>query len=280
MKSTIFSVVSILCTAPTTIFAKPYPLDAPTSSNSSPSPLTFNFKITNPDGTPADPSSFTIHHAFNPPSPQKRDSQPAPIALTSCPPGERFLTSFAERSLSPQNYRIQCQDISDTSITNIIEGACDYNAVVFDGILTPFSTPEQPISPTYRAAYCYSTEYFMPVEGNGSIEATLDPSVWTSDIAIEAVLTGVDVTQVLMAAEMEIEAQEADEQPDTSAGGGGFLLHATKTLAGGYNACMDCSSVGIQPVPNGSAQVEVSTKLKEGSPHGRLYLGAIIPRTG
>ena len=134
------------------------------------------------------------------------------------------------------------------------------------------------LNPYTTEAYCVSQEdfvHFSKMElgasfpSVGASEAGLPSTgVGSSQYALEAILTGLDVTQSLNASRLQIQAQK-------SLNVHGHILWST--LPGGSSQCSNCGSVGIDPVPDGTQSIALDLVMELGVSAGNLFLGSWIP---
>ena len=86
-------------------------------------------------------------------------------------------------------------------------------------------------------------------------------------MAVEVVLGSDDLNASLFADTLQIEAQSVNEL---------FGAESYHTLPGGIKTCSNCSSVLIQPIPEGTRDIKVSAMLPSGV-QGNYYMGLISP---
>ena len=105
-------------------------------------------------------------------------------------------------------------------------------------------------------------------------EVTNRPDIVTQDVhiapganlAVEAVLTGLDNTTSLNATSLDMQAQSSNRA---------FMTTLWRSLPDGEKACTNCSSVELAPLPDNAQRVKINVVLPPNVKAGLLYLASI-----
>ena len=231
-----------------------------------------SYKVSVTDSKGQDHSQlFQIFHSPPGTHPSRLQKRTNSRPLDACPAGERFRTSYCREDVSPQAYTIVCDDGLDhswyfrrcTPSEICIQGIPKQNPSLPDGQLVP---------PTLKA-YCVTAEHFVKIAVNAQSHAvgpnTIGHKYNAPDgkaMAVEAVLTGPDMTQSMFAARLEMRAQTSDSLSN---------VQAWRSQVGGVTACTDCARVLIAPVPQKTQRIVIKVILDGAALGGRLFLSSV-----
>ena len=184
--------------------------------------------------------------------------------MSSCGGRLRFSRSWCTPEINPQAYTLSCLDLlSANDLSFDIPSRCASHEICIDG--NRFLDFDN--GPLYLTAYCVSTNNFVTLaQGFAEKEAfqNYDPPIRDKgQTAIEAKLTGLDITSSVVATSLRIRAQSVKELF-------GSELHTT--LPGGIEACTNCTNVVLQPVPVGTQRVQVDAVLPTLVEGAKLFL--------
>ncbi|KAL8869791.1 MAG: hypothetical protein Q9174_004005 [Haloplaca sp. 1 TL-2023] len=232
--------------------------------------LSYEVSVTDSEGQ--DHSQlFEIFHSPPGTRPSRLQKRINSRPLDGCPAGETFSTSYCREGVSPQAYTLVCDDGLDyswyfrrcTPSEICIQGVPKQNPPLPDGQLVP---------PTLKA-YCVTAEHFVKIAVNAQTHATTPNTIgqkYTAPdgkiMAVEAVLTGPDMTQSIFAARLEMRAQTSDSLSN---------VQAWRSQVGGVTACTDCARVLIAPVPQKTQRIVIKVILEAAALGGRLFLSSV-----
>ncbi|KAL8943538.1 MAG: hypothetical protein Q9216_000996 [Gyalolechia sp. 2 TL-2023] len=201
----------------------------------------------------------------------KIDKRAQSRALDLCPPGETFTESHCREDVSPQAYVTKCTDGFDNSW---YFRQCASTEVCIQGIPkeNPPSPSGQQTPPTLKA-YCVALESFVKIAQSpvshkttpGRIGAKFTAPAGTT-MAVEAVLTGQNMSESIFAASLRMSAQTSDSSNN---------VQTFRSQAGGTAVCTDCARVLIAPVPARTQRVIIDVVLKTGTAGGLLFLSSV-----
>ena len=184
-------------------------------------------------------------------------------AINTCPTGWDFVTSYCTRA-TPQSYTLRCNEDDGLAIAvQNYPGTCAPTEICIDGI----ASSNHPLT-----AYCVSSYNFVKLAAGHyggqefAVRISFPPGFASNaNLATEVVLSGADDgTVTYQAQHLQIEAQDTNK----------------KTLSGGFNQCDSCSSIGIEPWPQGTDTMLATFSYKGANDAARLYEASIVPGTG
>ena len=205
-----------------------------------------------------------------PPSPSvlhKRINQ----VINDCPRSQIFVSSRCLPDISAKAYEITCSRRHYGDASSVVHttsaGYCAANQICL-----------QPIR-QLEVAYC--VDYTKPItipqisKTDGSpmwnnVQQVVDSGDGPAGSLqfISAALTGSDSQASVFARSLGIQAQAF-----TMVGG----KRIWETLNGGTNECVNCSSVGVQPIPQGTKRVLVNMVLETMGATALLYVEKVTP---
>ncbi|KAL8944982.1 MAG: hypothetical protein Q9211_000415 [Gyalolechia sp. 1 TL-2023] len=192
--------------------------------------------------------------------------------LNSCPAGETFAESHCREHVSPQAYVIMCTDGLDNSW---YFRHCAPTEVCIQGI--PKQNPPSPSGqwtpPTLRA-YCVGVDNFVKIAQSPVSYKTVPGMIGVKftapagkTMAVEAVLTGQNMTETIFAASLRMSAQTSDSSNN---------VQTFRSQAGGTAQCTDCARILVAPVPTRTQRVIINIVLKAGATGGLLFLSSVV----
>ncbi|KAL8974204.1 MAG: hypothetical protein Q9197_001547 [Variospora fuerteventurae] len=233
-----------------------------------------------------DPTGFdrsqSLHIFHSPPSPpaknnnnddddyhlQKRESS---RPLDYCPAGETYIESHCREAVSPQSYVLKCTDGLDNSW---YFRRCAPSEICIQGI--PKRRPPLPngqLVPPSQKAYCVATDNFRRLAQDATTHKTVPAAVGVKysvpagkQLAVEAVLTGQNMSESIFAESLQMSAQTSDEA---------YAVRTWRSQVGGTAVCTDCARVLIAPVPPETERIVLSVVLKAGAAGGLLFLPSV-----
>ncbi|KAI4089056.1 MAG: hypothetical protein LQ344_005627 [Seirophora lacunosa] len=233
--------------------------------------------ITDTEGRDHSQSLQILH---SPPSPSANNDNRNHPSLTKrghsrlldhCPGGETFIESHCREEVSPQSYVLKCTDGFDNSwyfrrclpAEVCIQGIPKQHPPLANGQLVP---------PSLKA-YCVATDSFQRIAQDAATHKTVPPAVGVKysapegqNVAVEAVLTGTNMSESLFARSLRMSAQTSDALHD---------VRTWRSQVGGTAACADCARVWIAPVPSGTERIVLQVVLKTGAVGGLLFLSSV-----
>lgn len=209
-------------------------------------------------------SSMPILHSHLPLSKLQQRSHIS-VPIRKCPLGGMWTSdSWCQHNISPQASETFCigpprQAGRTSPQTHLInEGRCANDEICVGSEEIGETTPVQ--------AYCVSTDNFVRI-GQGpsasSLAASFNPAVYNnsgSHLTVEAVITSLNKQSSVFAASVVMQAQAYDT--------------VWRTVAGGSNDCLRCSSLTLAPFPLTAQRVKIDVELSEGNPAGLLWLAS------
>ncbi|KAL8720674.1 MAG: hypothetical protein Q9225_002503 [Loekoesia sp. 1 TL-2023] len=191
--------------------------------------------------------------------------------LDYCPDGEVFTESHCREVVSPQAYVIKCSDGFDNSW---YFRRCAQAEVCIQGI--PKQNPPLPngqlVPPTLKA-YCVGVDRFIKIVQSQLSHKTVPGTIGTKftapkgeTMAVEAVMTGQNMSESIFAASLKMSAQTSDIS---------YNVQTWRSLVGGTAACTDCARILIAPVPEKTQRVVIDIVLKAGAAGGLLFLSSV-----
>ncbi|KAI4266493.1 MAG: hypothetical protein L6R38_008703 [Xanthoria sp. 2 TBL-2021] len=210
-------------------------------------------------GSPSDPSSNDLE--------KRALSRP----LDFCPDGETFTQSYCREEVSPQAYVIICNEGYDHSW---YYRRCAEREICVRGI--PKRNPPLPngqlVPPTLKA-YCVSTNHFVRIGMNRASHKTTPGTIATQykapegkTMAMEAVLTGLNVSESQFASSLRMSAQTSDTSNN---------VQTWRSQVGGTAVCTDCARILIAPVPARTQRFVINVVLDAAAAGGLLFLSQI-----
>lgn len=191
--------------------------------------------------------------------------------LDYCPDGEVFIESHCQEIISPQSYVIKCSDGFDNSW---YFRRCAQTEVCIQGI--PKQNPPLPdgqLAPPTLKAYCVGADDFIKIAQEQSSHKTVPGTIGAKftaprgkTMAVEAVLTGQNMSESMFAASLKMSAQTSDKSNN---------VETWRSQVGGTAACTDCARILIAPVPERTQRVIVDIVLKAGAAGGLLFLSSV-----
>ena len=193
----------------------------------------------------------------------------------TCPPRYMAVRSSCTREISPQSYTTQCILIGGSVFNDQIRisGSCESNEICVDGVQRPHPDPGELV----ETAYCVSTENFVRIGTEQTTYKTPSSTIDAGFVApyrpstanhhiVEAVVTGLDLHQSVLASTLRIEAQSLKMMSN---------VRVWQSLIGGTFQCSNCSNLGIFPVPGGTQRIYVTVALPSTIAGGLLYLASV-----
>ncbi|MCJ1376046.1 hypothetical protein MMC20_007284 [Loxospora ochrophaea] len=222
-----------------------------------------SFRLTLTHDAANDPSSnLTLLYQQTHNTIQKREET---IKVNNCLVGQSFMGSHCLRDTSPRAYTIYCYQRPRYVFKGT--GQCPEDKVCYDGIYTQNVWMAYCISPNkYGIIPKSRAKTYITKTSTVRIRTGLRPSIGRN-MAVEVVLGSDDLNASLFADTLQIEAQSVNEL---------FGAESYHTLPGGIKTCSNCSSVLIQPIPEGTRDIKVSAMLPSGV-QGNYYMGLISP---
>ncbi|KAI4113018.1 MAG: hypothetical protein LQ345_005925 [Seirophora villosa] len=217
--------------------------------------------------SPPSPSANNGINKHHPSLTKRGHSRP----LVHCPGGETFIESHCREEVSPQSYVLKCIDGFDNSwyfrrclpAEVCIQGIPKQHPPLANGQLVP---------PSLKA-YCVATDSFQRIAQDAATHKTVPPAVGVKysapegqSMAVEAVLTGTNMSESLFARSLRMSAQTSDALHD---------VRTWRSQVGGTAACADCARVWIAPVPSGTERIVLQVVLKTGTVGGLLFLSSV-----
>lgn len=220
-------------------------------------------------------------------------------AIVPGPPGLVLMDTFCRRDISPQEYEHHCRDPRSDELIHI-RGRCPPSEVCFQVSDLDYP-PGAPIRWVQRANcvsrrdFAFFTNLNTPRGGSSSSSSLSSSSssssgsdrgrmvhtsqnvgaaraglpatgVGSSQYALGAILTARDIHTSLNASSFRMQAKRSRN------------IHghvSWYTLPGGSSQCTDCSSVSIDPVPEGTQTIALDIGMKVGAAVGTLMLGSV-----
>ena len=201
---------------------------------------------------------------------EKRVIRQYPARL--CPPGWETVNSWCDYAHGPQAYQLTCKHSLIENV-NVEEGRCNNDEMCFDYI----KYDQDQV--TLRRAYCVSEWDFyqlsLPDTGLASSQrgtayfsaSTLRMPSWDAHKTLEVILVDSQERNTLNAASLRIQAQRLSNVNGHP---------SAQTLPGGLNECTDCSSIGLDSVPDGTEGFTLDIIMKTKVNEGKLLIGSII----
>ncbi|KAL9012833.1 MAG: hypothetical protein Q9173_002425 [Seirophora scorigena] len=192
-------------------------------------------------------------------------------ALDHCPGGETFIESHCREEVSPQSYALRCTDGLDNSW---YFRRCLPAEVCIQGIPQrhPPLANGQLVAPLLKA-YCVATDSFQRIAQDAATHKTVPAAVDVKysapegeSVAVEAVLTGTNMSESLFAESLRMSAQTSDALHD---------VPTWRSQVGGTVVCADCARVLIAPVPPETERIVMQVVLKAGAGGGLLFLSSV-----
>ena len=191
--------------------------------------------------------------------------------LDLCANGETFVQSYCREEVSPQAYVIICAEDYDHSW---YYRRCAESEICVRGI--PKRNPPLPngqlVPPTMKA-YCVSTNQFVRIGMDRASQKTTPGTISSqykapegTMMAMEAVLTGLNVSESIFASSMRMSAQTADTSNN---------VQTWRSQVGGSVVCTDCARILVAPVPARTQRFVINVVLDAAAAGGLLFLSQI-----
>ncbi|KAL8768691.1 MAG: hypothetical protein Q9209_005109 [Squamulea sp. 1 TL-2023] len=226
----------------------------------------YDISITDPAGQ--DHSSKSKVGGFTPPSSslEKRGIFPRP--LDNCPDDEVFNYSYCREEVSPQAYVIVCADGADHSW---YFRRCAETEICVRGVPKPNPPlPNGQLVPPSPIAYCVRTDYFIRIGISRATHKAIPGTIWDrykapegKTMAMEAVLTGQNISESIFATSFRVSAQTSDTS---------YNVRTWRSQVGGTAACTDCAQISIARVPAKTQRIVVDIVLDAAAEGGWLFL--------
>ena len=239
----------------------------------------FDIRITDTAGNDLSKQIDIIHHRSLL-STNHRHEKRARWRTIPAPAGLELIDSYCRRSISLEAYELRCRNPTDRSFVSV-HGTCPPGEVCFQ-----ISSLDQPGTEERRyKAMCVSRHgftYLHPDSPSSSSSSSTDgesenvgasqvglpaTGVGSSQYALEAILSAPDLHTSVKASSFKIRAQKSRN------------VHGHvgwQTLPGGLSQCTDCSSLGIDPVPDGTQNIALDIVMAAGVKAGTLMLGSVL----
>lgn len=224
------------------------------------------------DATDQDYSqTFNVLHSTLDAADNKLGKRAYSRALDSCPAGETFIESHCREDVSPQAYLTMCSDGLDNSW---YFRRCAPTEVCIQGIpKRNLPSPSGQWTPPTLKAYCVGVESFIKIAQSRVSHKTVPGTIGVKftapagkTVALEAVLTGQNMSESIFAASLRMSAQTSDSS---------YNVQTFRSQAGGTAVCTDCTRIVIAPVPARTQRVIINIVLKAGAAGGLLFLSSV-----
>ncbi|KAL8911004.1 MAG: hypothetical protein Q9172_007749 [Xanthocarpia lactea] len=191
--------------------------------------------------------------------------------LDFCPDDEVFIRSYCREEASPQAYVIICAEEDEPSV---YYRRCAAREICVRGIPKPNPPlPTGQLRPPTMKAYCVGTEHFVRIGVNRATHKTLPGTIATQykapegkTMAMEAVLTGLNISESMFASSLRMSAQTSDISNN---------VQTWRSQVGGTIVCTDCARIVIAPVPARTQRFVLSVVLDAAAAGGLLFLSQI-----
>lgn len=188
-----------------------------------------------------------------------------------CPPNHRFLYSRCAHSLSPLVFSVACRAENEQipAGSAIRWGQCKKNEICIEGRQTVEVYGE---GYRYSMAYCVDHRNFENLaQLLAGAKKSEDPVRKRLRVAAEAhssfqaVLTTADSLTLVNAKYLGMQAQKATRLGN---------MPLWRQLRLGDKECEDCSRLGLDDLPTGTARIQLDLQLDAGTGPAKLYLGS------
>ena len=239
--------------------------------------LPFNVVVSDHTGVDAS-HRLTVRH-YSPAalsSPGKRSPETSGISprgpifrlVNTCPAGWELVYSRCLPVITNRVYTALCTQ-PGTAHTKSSMGSCVEHELCVDNWHLNMGSPR---------AWCFSivdtalavvnAKQGKKTASIGAGEADLPPGSAAAGFVAEAIMTGTDPSQTVLASTLEIEAQRS------------ITVHGQQlwqTLPGGTNQCVSCSNLELANVPAGTQRFNVNVQLQDPTGVGVMHLVAFSP---
>ncbi|KAL8673003.1 MAG: hypothetical protein Q9168_002564 [Polycauliona sp. 1 TL-2023] len=230
----------------------------------------YDISVTDPAGQDHS-EKFQILGSPSNPSGNKLEKRIVTRPLDRCPAGETFAHSYCREEVSPQAYVLVCEeDYEPTWYYRrcaeheiCVRGIPKYNPPLPNGQLVP---------PTLKA-YCVSTDHFVKLGTSRTSHKTIPGTIATSykapmgqTMAMEAILTGLNVSESIFASSLGMSAQTSDTSNN---------VQTWRSQVGGTAVCRECARILIAPVPAKTQRFVMNVVLEAAAAGGLLFLSQI-----
>lgn len=127
--------------------------------------------------------------------------------------------------------------------------------------------------PPTSNAYCAGVDNFVKIAQDQVSHETVPGRIGLKfsapagkTMALEAVLTGQNMSQSVFAASLHMSAQASDSS---------YNVQSWRSQVGGIATCTDCARILVAPVPVRTQRVVIDVVLKAGAAGGLLFLSSI-----
>ena len=220
------------------------------------------------------------------------------LATVSVPAGYRLENAYCKRSRSPQAYELHCVNTT-TNRWAILSGSCAANQACYQVSYRGFNPRPTTNDRQLYNVYCMPLDRFLPMGPNARIHdvpssessttssgsigedqggQTSSTSVTTSQVgiplrrigsshyAVEAILTSLDFHTSTNASSLKLQAQRAQNVQG----------HWNEQTLPGSSQCTNCSSLSVDPVPDGTQSFTLEVVMAVGTTVGSILLGSIL----
>ncbi|MCJ1241529.1 hypothetical protein MMC14_009534 [Varicellaria rhodocarpa] len=265
------------------------------STDDTPSSSSIKVRITDTTGKDISQGISVYHHSslFGI-HPNKKRMQWATVPV---PEGFRLENAYCKRSRSPQAYELHCVNMTTNSFA-IFSRTCAANQACFQVWYRELNSRPNNIGQPLYNVYCMPLERFLFMGPNarihdissdnsstssgsigegqdGLISSTSVTSpgigiplrrIGSSHYAIEAILTGPNFHTSSNASSLKLQAQRLQN----------FHGKWNTQMLPGSSQCTDCSSLSVDPVPDGTQSFTLEVVMAVGTTVGTLLLGSIL----
>lgn len=246
----------------------------------------FDIRITDTAGNDLSKQVDIIHHRSLL-STNHRHEKRARWQTLAAPAGLELLDAYCRRYISLEAYELQCRNSTDHSLVSV-HRSCPPGEVCFQS-----SYLDEPGTGERRHnVMCVSRRDFTYLDRQSRTSQLPDPSSSSSSSSSSHDSESVGASQAGLPATGAGSSQYALEAilsaPDlhTSVNASSFKIQAQRsrnvhghvgwqTLPGGSSQCTHCSSLEIDPVPDGTQSIALDIVMAAGAKVGTLLLGSV-----